>query len=274
MPDWNQRRVLIAGGSAGFGKALAFASLARGAETFVGARDPIRLEAFAKEARSAFPEARLHVRSIDVLDPASLAEWFALPEIAGKGLDVVAGVVGRSERGQILDATPDQLVDSFRVNVVSNFLVAQRSAAALAKRKGTFVTIGSLASKIATPYLGAYPPAKFALAGLTQQLRWEFEPLGVKTLFVAPGPIGRDDAGDRYSDQAMHLPEQARQPGGGAPMQAISPAALAEKVFRAIERGDLELVAPGYMKWLFAIWQIAPGLAKSIVARRLKRKGG
>jgi short-subunit dehydrogenase len=273
VPDWNQRRVLIAGGSAGFGKALAFAALARGAETFVGARDRVRLEEFAKEARAAYPNARLHVLAIDVLDPDSLQAWFADPQIRSEGLDVVASVVGRSERGQILDASPESLVDSFRVNVVSSFLVAKHAAPALAKRSGTFVTIGSLASKIATPYLGAYPPAKFALAGLTQQLRWELEPLGVKTLFVAPGPIARDDAGDRYSDQTLHLPEAARQPGGGAPVNAIAPAALAEKVFRAIERGDLELVVPGYMKWLFALWQVAPGLAKSIVVRRLKRKG-
>lgn len=274
MPDWNQRRVLIAGGSAGFGKALAFAALARGAETFVGARDRVRLEEFAKEARAAYPNASLHVRAIDVLDPDSLAAWFADPAISVEGLDVVASVVGRSERGQILDASPESLVDSFRMNVVSSFLVAKHGAHALAKRQGAFVTIGSLASKIATPYLGAYPPAKFALAGLTQQLRWELEPLGVKTLFVAPGPIARDDAGDRYSHQALHLPEEARRPGGGAPLNAIPPAALAEKVFRAIERGDLELVVPSYMKWLFALWQIAPGFARSIVIRRLKRKGG
>jgi NAD(P)-dependent dehydrogenase (short-subunit alcohol dehydrogenase family) len=274
VPDWNQRRVLIAGGSAGFGKALAFASLARGAETFVGARDPVRLEAFASEARAAYPNSRLHVRAVDVMDPEALQAWFGDPAIGPAGLDVVASVVGRSERGNILDATPEQLVDSFRVNVVASFLVAQHAAPALAMRKGTFVTVGSLASKIATPYLGAYPPAKFALAGLTQQLRWEFEPLGIRTLLVTPGPIARDDAGERYSEQALHLPEAARRPGGGAPMNAISPAELADKVFRAIERGDLELVEPRYMKWLFAVWQVAPGLAKRIVARRLKRKGG
>lgn len=273
MSDWDQRRILIAGGSAGFGKALALAAIARGAETFVGARDRSRLEAFAEEARAAYPKSRLHIRAVDVLDPSAVADWFATPEIAAEGLDVVAAVVGRSERGQILDSSPDQLVDSFRVNVVSSFLVAKHAAAALAKRKGTFVAIGSLASKIATPYLGAYPPAKFALAGLTQQLRWELEPLGVKTLFVAPGPIARADAGDRYADQAMDLPEQARQPGGGAPVNAIVPATLAEKIFRAVERGDLELVEPAYMKWLFALWQLAPGFARSIVARRLKREG-
>jgi NAD(P)-dependent dehydrogenase (short-subunit alcohol dehydrogenase family) len=264
---------LIAGGSAGFGKALALASLVRGAETFVGARDRTRLEAFASEARAAYPNARLHVHAIDVLDPAALQAWFDDPQISSAGLDVVASVVGRSERGNILDATPEQLVDSFRINVVASFLVARHAAPALARRRGTFVTVGSLASKIATPYLGAYPPAKFALAGLTQQLRWEFEPLGIRTLLVAPGPIARGDAVDRYAEQSLRLPEEARRPGGGAPMNAIPPAALAEKVFRSIERGDLELVAPGYMKWLFAIWQIAPGLAKSIVARRLKRKG-
>lgn len=216
----------------------------------------------------------LHVRPVDVLDPEALRAWFEDPGIASTGLDVVASVVGRSERGNILDVSPEQLVDSFRVNVVANFLVAKQAAPALARRKGTFVTVGSLASKIATPYLGAYPPAKFALAGLTQQLRWELEPMGIATLLVAPGPIARDDAGERYSEQASHLPEEARRPGGGAPMNAIPPEALAEKVFRAIDRGDLELVSPSYMKWLFALWQVAPALAKSIVTRRLKRKGG
>ena len=274
MPDWNQRSVLVAGGSAGFGKALARASLARGAQTFVGARDASRLQAFADEVLAERPKSRLRTQAVDALDPASLDAWFADPEIAENGLDVVVSVVGRSERGNILEATPDRLVEAFRVNVLPALLVAQRAAPALAKRQGTFVAVGSLASRIATPYLGAYPPAKFALDGLVQQLRWELEPHGIRTLFVAPGPIARDDAGVRYADEAQGLPEEANRPGGGAGVRAIPPDALADRVFRAIERGSLELVEPGYAKWLFALWQIAPSLAKSILARRLKRRSG
>ncbi len=67
-----------------------------------------------------------------------------------------------------------------------NFTAAVRctraAASHLLKSKGHIVNIGSLASKSATKYLGAYPVSKHAIAAYSLQLRMELVPEGLHVL--------------------------------------------------------------------------------------------
>jgi short-subunit dehydrogenase len=54
---------------------------------------------------------------------------------------------------------------------------------------GRVVNIGSIGGLVAAPFLGPYAGSKFAMEGLTDSLRRELEPLGVKVSLVQPGPI-------------------------------------------------------------------------------------
>jgi NAD(P)-dependent dehydrogenase (short-subunit alcohol dehydrogenase family) len=55
------------------------------------------------------------------------------------------------------------------------------------KRSGVIVNISSIAGKIALPFQGLYCAAKFALEGMTEALRMEVLPFGVKVVLVEPG---------------------------------------------------------------------------------------
>ena len=138
------------------------------------------------------------------------------------------------------------------------------------KTHGSVVNIGSLASKVATPYLGAYPPSKFAVAAYSQQLRLENP--GVHVLLVCPGPIRRDDAGSRYEEEARHLPPAARQPGGGARLNAVASDHLARRILRACQRRQPELVVPSRARLLFAISQLAPTWGDWLLCKLMKLK--
>ena len=141
------------------------------------------------------------------------------------------------------------------------------SAGLLAESHGHLVFIGSLASKIAARYLGAYPTSKFPLAALAQQLRLEMGPKGLHVLLSCPGPIARADAGQRYDERAAGLPESARKPGGGVKLTGIEPAWLAEKILFACQRRRSELVVPGRARLLCAIGQLSPALGDWLVRR-------
>jgi short-subunit dehydrogenase len=156
-------------------------------------------------------------------------------------------------------------VEEYRALWETNFLSAvrciQQFSAPLMGSRGHVVLVGSLASKIAAGYLGAYPSSKFPLAALAQQMRLEMEHRGLHTLLVCPGPIARDDEyalRARYSSQAPEVPAAAFQPGGGAKMRAINPHWLAGKILRACEQRRAELVVPKRARLLFAISQLSP----------------
>jgi short-subunit dehydrogenase len=133
--------------------------------------------------------------------------------------------------------------------------------------RGHVVQIGSLAARVASRYLGPYPASKFPLVAYAQQLRLELGPQGLHVLLVCPGPLRRDDSGQRYDDQAEALPPEARRPGGGARLKAIDPHDLARRIARACERRQPELVVPGKARLLFALSQLWPGLGDYLLLR-------
>jgi uncharacterized protein len=95
-------------------------------------------------------------------------------------------------------------------------------------------------------------------------------PLGLHTLLVCPGPIRRDDAGNRYDAIAGDLPAEARQPGGGVKLKGIDAGWLARRVLLACERRQAELIVPARAKLLFAISQLWPSFGDWIVTRMTK----
>jgi short-subunit dehydrogenase len=138
----------------------------------------------------------------------------------------------------------------------------------LLEARGHLVHIGSLGSKAASKFLGAYPASKFPLAAYAQQLRLELGPKGLHTLLVCPGPIRRDDAGQRYREAAV--PANAREPGGGVKLPGIDADWLARRILRACERRQTELVVPARARLLFAIAQLWPTLGDWIINRMTK----
>jgi short-subunit dehydrogenase len=59
----------------------------------------------------------------------------------------------------------------------------------LIKSKGKIINIGSLAGRIAPPFSAPYSSSKFALEGLTDTLRREMNPFGIKTIIFEPSAI-------------------------------------------------------------------------------------
>jgi short-subunit dehydrogenase len=67
--------------------------------------------------------------------------------------------------------------------------VTQALFPALRRRKGLVVNIGSVSGVLVTPFAGAYCASKAAVHALSDALRMELAPFGVRVMEVQPGAI-------------------------------------------------------------------------------------
>ncbi|MCA9187885.1 MAG: SDR family NAD(P)-dependent oxidoreductase, partial [Planctomycetales bacterium] len=191
---------------------------------------------------------------------------------AARRPDIVIHCVGRSTRGHVLETTPDEFDEFWRINFLSAVRVTRAFVPQLKQSRGHLVLVGSLASKLASRYLGAYPASKFPLAAYAQQLRLELAGSGMHVLLFCPGPIARTDAGTRYDAASANLPDSARAPAGGVKLGSADPQRLARKLLRGCERRLPEIVVPAKARWLFAIAQLWPRVGDWLLTKLFTRQ--
>jgi len=261
---------VITGGSAGLGRAIAKTLVQHGARVMIVGRRQDALDQTLQELK-ATASGDVLALSADVTKPEDITKLASTVHSAWGGLDLFCHCAGRSMRGTVLGTSPEEFRDLWETNFLSAVRCAQVFSDSLTSSRGHLVLIGSLASKVAAGYLGAYPASKFPLAALAQQLRIETEASGLHTLLVCPGPIRHDQfqPGDtRYSAQSnAGMPAEAHRPGGGAKLRQIDPYWLASKILTACEKRRAELVVPWSPRLLFAAAQISPRFGDWLLRR-------
>jgi short-subunit dehydrogenase len=122
------------------------------------------------------------------------------------------------------------------------------------------VNVGSIAGKIALPWMPIYSATKFALGALTDAIRIEVARDSIRAMQVCPG----------YVDTPFHEHAIGKPPAAisDAKPFAISPRRCAEDIARGVERDARTVVTPGFGGW-FVIW--AERLLPSLVDSRLSR---
>jgi NAD(P)-dependent dehydrogenase (short-subunit alcohol dehydrogenase family) len=84
---------------------------------------------------------------------------------------------------------PEELTRQLDVNVVGQVRVLQAFLPALRRSRGRVAIMGSVGGKSALPFLGAYAMSKFALEAMTDSLRLELAPFGIRVSIIQPGTI-------------------------------------------------------------------------------------
>lgn len=263
MSHWQNKTIAITGGSNGLGLELAQYFSAAGAQVIIIARDEQRLTAACQDSPN------LHPIVADVLNDDQVNDAIqAIVQQHGK-IDVWINNVGKSTRADLL--TSD--IEAYQSMMEINFYSAVRCSTAvlphLANSSGSLVNIGSLASKTAWRNMSPYSTSKHALAAFSHQVRIEGPP-NVHCLLVCPGPIRREDAGDRYAQEAAGLDAAAAQPGAGVKLKGICPKKLVSKIDRAIRRRKKDLIVPGHTRILFSLLQLSPSLGDWILKKFAK----
>src|SRR5690349_17441835 len=186
-----EQTILVTGSTSGFGR-LTVETLARqGYRVFAGMRAAAGKNAPAAEALRALAQRErlsLQIVEIDVTDDASVERAIAeIIETTGR-LDVVVNNAGVSYSGPLEAFTLEQVRQQFETNVFGMLRV--NSAALPHMRRlgsGLLLQIGSIAGRLALPFLGLYGATKFALEGLTESYRYELAPFGIDAAIIEPG---------------------------------------------------------------------------------------
>ncbi|MBM4088417.1 MAG: SDR family NAD(P)-dependent oxidoreductase [Planctomycetes bacterium] len=265
MNYWREKIVVVTGGAAGLGKTLAHHLARLGAHLVLADRDEPALGATTSDLPRAGGQARAVVT--DITHQESVDGLFAEVDRHFGRLDALINCAGRSGRGELRNTLPEAFQQFLDINFLGTVRCTLAALPRLLPRRGHLVNVGSLAAKMAARYMGAYPVSKFAVAAFSQQLRLELAEQGLHVLLVCPGPLARDDAGRRYTEQAVNLPPGARSPGGGVRLKQLDPNYVARRILRACERRQPELVIPAKARILAAIAQLWPSLGDRIIRK-------
>jgi NAD(P)-dependent dehydrogenase (short-subunit alcohol dehydrogenase family) len=262
MSYWQNKVVLVTGGSSGLGRIIAEEFFRAGAKLVIAALEKSEVETAAFEIGSEV----LPVHA-DITKQDDVNRIFETVRKHWGRLDVLVNNAGRSMRGKVLDTTPEQFQSLFDLNVLGTIRCTRAAAAMLLEQRGHIINIGSLAAKSAARYVGAYPVSKFAVAAYSQQLRLELEPEGLHILLVCPGPIRREQERLYPLEGLEGIPDSARAPGAGVKVGRIDPHWLARKILSCCEHRKPELIVPAKAKILFAIAQLFPTLGDWLVKK-------
>ncbi|WP_426216749.1 SDR family oxidoreductase [Pseudomonas sp. DWRC2-2] len=189
--------VLITGCSSGIGRALADAFKATGYTVWASARRP--------EDVAALATAGFNAVELDVNDSAALRR---LAEQLGE-LDVLINNAGYGAMGPLLDGGTEAMQRQFETNVFSIVGVTQALFPALRRSQGLVVNIGSVSGVLVTPFAGAYCASKAAVHALSDALRMELAPFGVRVMEVQPGAIDTSFAKNAGAQAELLINEQS-----------------------------------------------------------------
>jgi NAD(P)-dependent dehydrogenase (short-subunit alcohol dehydrogenase family) len=264
MHYFRDKVVLVTGGSSGLGQRIAEAAADAGAKlAIVG----LETDAVAQAAAALGDRTEVLALAADLTRQEDVDRAVeAVIERFGR-LHVLVNSAGRTDRGKVMETTPEQFRDLLELNFLATVRCSRAAIPHLLAARGHLVNIGSLAAKTAPRWLGAYPATKFAIAAYSQQLRLELGPEGLHVLLVCPGPVSRKDERLYSLEGVDDIPDRARRPGGGARTRKIHPHWLAREILRACELRRADLVVPFKARLFFALSQLWPRLGDRILLR-------
>ncbi len=186
MKTAEKKTVVITGASSGIGRA----SVSRMAQAGWHVYATVRKTEDADHLRTDFG-ADLTPVIMDVTDRASITAAAAQvsSDLQGQGLDGLVNVAGIGMIGPLEFATPEDMQNIFDINVFGQVLVTQALLPALRQARGRIVNISSVGAHIPIPFGGLLNASKAAFGLLSDTLRLELRPFGIRVITVEPGAI-------------------------------------------------------------------------------------
>ncbi len=186
----NGKVVLITGATRGIGLAIARALAAEGCDLILTGRDKSALTRIGRELGSK--RIRIVVHACDVRDPNSVDSLFQSVRGQFKRIDILINNAGIAHKNLPVERLPYPVwKEVIETNLDGMFLVAQ-GAMALMKRGGTIVNNLSIAANRVFAGSAAYNASKHGALGLTNTLREELRPKGIRVIGLLPGATDTD----------------------------------------------------------------------------------
>jgi 3-dehydrosphinganine reductase len=243
MPDKKQvfggKHVVVTGGSSGIGLALAEQLAGVGAELTLVARRSGPLEEARQRLRERWPDATVHLLSVDISDEAAVQAQLA-PHVEAHPVDMLINNAGIARPGRFLEQDPRDYREHMDINYFGMVHVTRVIAPTMVARGGGHIAnIGSLLSVMGIYGYTAYAASKFAMYGFSECLRAELKPFGVKVTMVLPP----DTDTPQHTAELEIMPAETRAIAGNVKM--LTPETVARCCLDGMAAERFEVV-PGF----------------------------
>jgi len=195
-----KQTALVTGASSGIGRETTIRLAEKGFQVIAAARRINRLTELADQFQGITP------KQVDLSQPED-TEAFC-DYIAGltNPVSVLINNAGYSIRGALEDVSMEAIKRIFEVNLFALIRVTQACLPGMRKlRKGIIVNLSSIAGKFTFPGSGVYAASKYAVEGITDALRLELAPFGIRVVAIRPGPIATEfnEVGNKLTGDLM-----------------------------------------------------------------------
>ena len=231
--------IVITGASKGSGKAIAEKFAGGGYSLFLCARHEAPLAELAAQILAEHPRIKVHYKTCDVSkkDDVKAFADFILKEDGHA--DILVNNAGAFQPGHVHEEELGMLEEMMQTNVYSAYYLSRFLLPAMMKRKqGHIFNICSIAALHAYEQGGSYSITKYALDGLSVNLRHEMKGYGIKVTAVYPGAAYTDS----WSSSGVS-PDRIMTAGDIADMiyasARLSPQACVEEIVIRPQLGDL-----------------------------------
>lgn len=184
---FNNKTVIITGGSEGVGAATARMFAEAGANLVLVARNKKKLEAIAEELRE---KTSVEIFAMDVADPDACVDLFKKASFDFGRVDILVNNAGYHKRGNVKDVSAEALGLIIDVNLKAPIILSRLAIPYLKEAGGgVIINVGSLAGRTPVPGSASYAASKAGLRSFTYSLSAELADTGIKLATVSPGPI-------------------------------------------------------------------------------------
>jgi short-subunit dehydrogenase len=229
-----KQTVLVTGASSGIGRETAIKLAEKGFQVIAAARRTGRLNELAEQFQNITPMQVDLSQSEDTEVFCDYISTLSMP------VSVLINNAGYSIRGALEDVSTEAIKRIFEVNLFALIRITQACLPGMRYlRKGTIVNLSSIAGKFAFPGSGVYAATKYAVEGITDALRMELAPFGIRVVAIRPGPIATEfnEVGNKLTGDLM-----ARTHPDYAPIYQTAGAATG-KIFAGLSIPGPDLIA-------------------------------
>lgn len=250
------KKVIITGGSSGIGLSFAKKIASWGAEVTLVARRADVLAEAKREVESAASRATVRTLSLDVAKEDDVVR--VMPgHLEAHGADMLVNNAGVVMPGRFLELPSSQFRQMMDVNYFGSVYMAKAVLPHLVERRtGHLLNVSSLAGVMGIYGYTAYAASKFALVGLSQALRAEMWPHGVRVGVCLPP----DTDTPQLAFENQHKPAETKAIAGT--VKTLSPEAVATAMAEGMARNTFEIY-PDMASRMVALGQgVLPGVAR------------